>query len=117
MAWRLGRARCNRSREAQGHVTARAYPQKPAQGGRAVFLCGMKPTPNQCVLTEAEQRELDRRAHWLTAPHREVVGAKVVLGLPLHLGQAVPGVLAWIGLGWSVPGRRRLAVEPTRVLR
>jgi len=41
----------------------------------------MKPTPIRIVLTESEQQELERRAHSLTAPYREVVRAKVVLGL------------------------------------
>ncbi len=46
-----------------------------------MVLGGMKPTPIQRVLTEAEQQELERRARSLIAPHREVVRAKVVLGL------------------------------------
>jgi len=46
-----------------------------------VFLGGMKSTPIRIVLTDSERQELERRARSLTAPHREVLRAKVVLGL------------------------------------
>jgi len=41
----------------------------------------MKPSPIKIVLTESERQELERRSRSLTAPHREVVRAKVILGL------------------------------------
>jgi hypothetical protein len=41
----------------------------------------MKPSPIKIILTENEQRELERRARSLTAAHRQVVRAKVILGL------------------------------------
>ena len=46
-----------------------------------MLLGGMKLTPIRIVLTEPEQQELEKRARSLVAPHREVVRAKVVLGL------------------------------------
>jgi len=52
-----------------------------AQDERMVLLGGMKSTPIQIVLTEPELEELQRRARSLVAPHREVVRAKIVLGL------------------------------------
>ncbi len=41
----------------------------------------MKPTPIRIVLTPTEQSELEKRARSLSAPHREVVRARIVLGL------------------------------------
>ncbi len=61
-------------------VRGRKYPQKLAQGGHPVFVGGMKATPIRIVLTDSERQELERRARWLTVPHREVLRAKVVLG-------------------------------------
>lgn len=46
-----------------------------------MLLGGMKLTPIRIVLTEPERQELERRARSLVAAHREVVRAKVVLGL------------------------------------
>jgi hypothetical protein len=62
-------------------VPKRKYPHKLASVCRVVFVGRMKPSPIQIVLTETEQQELERRARSLIAPHREVVRAKVVLGL------------------------------------
>jgi hypothetical protein len=62
-------------------VPGRKYPQKLALVCWVVFVGWMKLSPIEILLTESERQELERRARSLTAPHREVVRAKVILGL------------------------------------
>lgn len=46
-----------------------------------MFFSSMKPTSIHIVLTQGERQELEKQACSSTAPHREVVRAKAILGL------------------------------------
>ena len=82
-----------------------------ARGAWVVLVGTMKPSPIHIELTDSEREELERRARSLIAPHRDVVRAKVVLGLadgkPLLRLEAELGITRKIVRKWGTRFERQ----------